>query len=404
LIVDDVTDTLSHVSRLLSFEPDIEVVGEATSAVEAIRLTRELRPDIVLMDINMPDVDGLEATERLFREVPGVATIMMSVNDDSDYVRRAMMAGARGYLVKPFNSDELVASIRGVFVRRPELTESLVAVGPGTNPHERNKKGRIVAVFSPKGGVGRTTLAVNLAVAAASLEKSVALVDADLQFGDAAVLLNLDAKKGSFADVATELSQGNPDGVEAALLTHRSNVHVLLSPPSPDAAETITEEHMRTVLDRLTQGHDLVVVDCATHLDDTTLAILDVADQILMPVTLDMTAILSTRVFLEVGERIGYRDGKVTVVLNRADSNHGIQVEDVERSIGRKVDHMVVSDGRAAVHALNLGVPFVLGNKRARVSEDIMALARSYFAEAAPEPEAPAPRPRLERRLAFARR
>jgi len=408
LIVDNVAETVSHVARLLSFESDMDVVGTAASGTEAIRQALQLRPDVVLMDINIPDLDGIEATQRLSHELPSAVTIMMSVQDEGDYVRRSMLAGARAYLVKPFKAEELLNSIRSAVTLRVTHSPTLVPVGPGEKPVAAEamppQKGRIVAVFSHKGGVGCTTLAVNLAAGVAELGRSVALVDADLQFGDVGVLLNLDPKKGSFADVAAELAQGNQEAVDGVLVTHSSHVQVLLAPPSPEAAELVTPDYMRAVLERLTQLNEVVVVDCTTYLNDMTLAVLDMADQVICPVTLDMTAILSTRVFVDVADRIGYREGKLSFVLNRADSNHGIRVDDVERSLGRKVDHMVVSDGRAAVHALNHGVPFVIGNRKARISEDVMGVAQSLFEEKhEEEPVAPNP-PRVERRLAFARR
>lgn len=403
LVVDDISDTAAQIARLLSFESDMQVVGTAGSSAEALALARELHPDIVLMDINMPDVDGIETTERLSRELPSTAAVMMSVQADPEYLRRSMLAGARGYLVKPFTSDELFESIRGVIARRQENGHALVSVGPGTTRGEQWTTGRVVAVFSPKGGVGSTTVAVNLAVAAAQMGKTTALVDADLQFGDVAMLLNLDPLRGSIGDVVADLGQ-EPDAVDGALAQHGSGVHVLLAPPSPDAAELVNAEHIRGVINRLAQTHETVVVDCSAYLNDQTLAVLDVADQILCVLSLDITAIRSARVFIDVAEKLGYREDKLNFVLNRADSSHGIRTEDVERSIGRKVEHMVVSDGRAAVHALNHGVPFVLGNRRARVSQDIVTLAESLFGEHKEETEAETPKPRVERRLVFARR
>jgi pilus assembly protein CpaE len=78
---------------------------------------------------------------------------------------------------------------------------------------------------------------------------------------------------------------------------------------------------------------------------------------------------------------LGYSDDKLKLVLNRADSAYGIRVQDVEQSIGRKIDHSIVSDGQTVVYALNRGVPFVLGNKHARVSQDVMKLTKAVAGE-----------------------
>jgi pilus assembly protein CpaE len=120
---------------------------------------------------------------------------------------------------------------------------------------------------------------------------------------------------------------------------------------------------------------DLVVVDCPSSFNDSTLAVLDESDLILTLLTLEITSVKNMRLFLEVSEQLGYGPEKIRLVLNRADSTLGIRVADVEHSIGRKVDHTIVSDGRSVVYALNRGVPFFLSNREAQVSQDIARLA-----------------------------
>ena len=115
LIVDDIPETRDHLAKLLGFEPDIDVAGTASSGAEAIEQAAKILPDVILMDINMPDMDGITATERLSTQVPSASVVMMSVQGEADYLRRSMLAGAREFLVKPFSSDELTASIRQVF-------------------------------------------------------------------------------------------------------------------------------------------------------------------------------------------------------------------------------------------------------------------------------------------------
>jgi pilus assembly protein CpaE len=379
LIVDDIPETRDHLTKLLGFEADIEVVGSAASGSEALQLAGSLLPDVVLMDINMPDMDGIAATEQLAARVPTAAVVMMSVQGEADYLRRSMLAGAREFLVKPFSSDELTASIRQVHVREREKA-SRMALAPkaGANASDR-EPGRVIALFSPKGGVGRTTLAVNLAVAAATeLDKKVVLVDASFQFGDVGVLLNLNPKNKSIADLAPELEAGGePESLDTFVINHSSGIRVLLAPPSPEMAELITTAGVKRVIEKLRMEHDLVVVDCTSWFNDTTLAILDMADVILTMLSLEITSIKNMRLFLEVADQLGYERGKVRLVLNRADSTLGIRVADVEHSIGRKVDHTVVSDGRSVVYALNRGVPFFLSNREAQVSQDVLRLAQA---------------------------
>jgi len=114
LIVDDISSTIDNLKKLLSFEDDIDVVGTATNGREAVETTKQLGPDLVLMDVNMPEMDGIQATEILATEAPNSPVIIMSVQGERDYLRRAMQSGAREFLIKPFSGDELIASIRRV--------------------------------------------------------------------------------------------------------------------------------------------------------------------------------------------------------------------------------------------------------------------------------------------------
>jgi len=383
VIVDDIAETRDHLAKLLSFESDIAVAGSVGSGPEALALAADKPVDVLLLDINMPGMDGIATAEQLALRAPTAAIIMMSVQGEPDYLRRAMLAGAREFLVKPFSSDELAGSIRQVHQRERQKFDRVAGTRPvsTTNGHAeppRGVAGRVVTFFSPKGGVGRTTLAVNFAVAARTeLGKRVALVDAGLQFGDVGVLLNLNPKNQSIADVAREMTGGDFETLESTLIDHSTGVRVLMAPPSPEMAELVTPDHVSRIIGALRTTHDVVVVDCSPLLQDVTLAILDQSDVVLTVLTLEITNIKNIRQFLALVEQLGYPDDKVQLLLNRADSGYGIRLQDVESSIGRKISHSVVSDGRTVVYALNRGVPFVVAARQARVSEDIVRLAKT---------------------------
>ncbi|HUP83520.1 MAG TPA: response regulator, partial [Candidatus Limnocylindria bacterium] len=220
VIVDDIVETRDHLAKLLSFEGDILVSGSVGSGQEALNLATQTPVDVLLLDINMPGMDGLATAEQLSLRVPTAQIIMMSVQGEPDYLRRAMLAGAREFLVKPFSSDELAASIRNVNQRERQKMDRVASTRPAapTNGHAepvQTHNGQVVTFFSPKGGVGRTTLAVNFAVAAKTeMGKKVALVDGNLQFGDVGVLLNLNPKNQSIADVAREMASGDLETLE----------------------------------------------------------------------------------------------------------------------------------------------------------------------------------------------
>ena len=383
VIVDDIVETRDHLAKLLSFESDIAVIGSVGSGQEALNLATQTPVDVLLLDINMPGMDGIATAEQLSLRVPTASIIMMSVQGEPDYLRRAMLAGAREFLVKPFSSDELAASIRNVHERERQKMDRVASARPQapSNGHTepvQTHNGQVVTFFSPKGGVGRTTLAVNFAVAAkAELGKKVALVDGGLQFGDVGVLLNLNPKNQSIADVAREMATGDLETLETTLVDHSTGVRVLMAPPSPEMAELVGPDHVSKIVNELRKTHDLVVVDCSPLLQDVTLAFLDASDIVLTVLTLEITNIKNIRQFLALVEQLGYPEGKVQLLLNRADSGYGIRLHDVESSIGRKISHSVVSDGRTVVYALNRGVPFVVAARQARVSEDVVKLAKT---------------------------
>ncbi len=384
LIVDDISDTRENLSKLLMFERDIDVVGTAGSGPEALEVARKLYPDVVLMDINMPEMDGIKAAELMSSDMPGIGIIMMSVQGEQDYLRRAMLAGAREFLVKPFSGDDLVRSIRHVY--RLESSKRAMAQAavpmqgtgmPGVKQNEEDShQGRILTIVSPKGGVGRSTLAANLAVALKlSTQKKVALVDGSLYFGDLGVMLNLLSNK-TICDAVEHIDDLDIDLLNDIMVTHSSGVKVLLAPPQPEMAELVTAEHVRRVLVELSNNFDYVVVDTWPSFADTVLAVMDLADSILLVMTLEMTAIKDVKLYLEVVDKLNYPAEKVSLVLNRAGSAGGIKVEAVEETLRHKILVGLSNDGVAMLMAINQGVPLVISAREHPFSRDIYRLAR----------------------------
>jgi len=394
LIVDDIADTRENLAKLIGFEPDMEVAATAGGGQEAVNLAKQHRPHVILMDINMPDMDGITATEIISNTVPESPIIMMSVQGEQDYLRRSMLAGAREFLVKPFSADELINSIRHVHelekVRRARYAPVAPVAAPGAAAAAAaaagRETGKIITFFSPKGGVGRTTIATNLAVALHQLTgKPVVLVDGSLPFGDIAVILNMSPKAKTIADLIGSFETADSDVVESILVQHSTGIKVMLAPPTPESTELITGAHIKHVLELLRERYAYIVVDTWPSFQEQVITMLDVADVILTLMTLEITSLKNVRVFMEVVEKLGYDEAKVQLVANRNDSSGGIKASDVEASLGRKIPHTIVSDGRTLVLAVNRGVPFVISHRDSQVAKDIFALAqRVAAAETAP--------------------
>lgn len=376
MIVDDIVDTRDQIEKLLFFEKDIEVVAKASNGREAVALAKQYKPDVILMDINMPDMDGITATEAIMTQDPTVQVIIMSVQGETDYLRRAMLAGAREFLTKPIGADDLYKSIRHVHrlaATRPRLAAQGIS-GDGT-PSDNGAQGQIIAVFSPKGGVGTSTIAANLSVALRQLtNKKVALVDGNLIFGDLNVILNLVSTK-TIVDLANRIDDLDRDLLNDVLVTHTSQVKVLLAPPNPQTGELVTSDHLRTILELMRREFDYVVVDTQSSFQDRALAVLDMADRIIALMTLEMPCIKNIKLFLEVAELLEYSKEKIMLVLNKADNRMGFSVKDVQSNIQHEVGLQIANAPLEVTYSINQGVPLVIAKRTHQVSKDVFTLA-----------------------------
>ena len=386
MIVDDIIDTRDQLEKLLFFEKDIEVVAKASNGREAIALARQHRPQVILMDINMPDMDGIAATEAILTQDPTIQVIIMSVQGETDYIRRAMLAGAREFLIKPISADDLYRSIR--HVARLAATRPVVPVmgmSGQTASGPSDVDGEIFAVFSPKGGVGVSSIAANLAVAIRQqTNKKVALVDGNVLFGDLSVLLNLRPDK-TILDLASRIEGLDRDLLNDVMATHPTQIRVLLAPPDPQRGELVTADQIRTILEALRQEFHYVIVDTPASFQDRSLAALDLAQRVITLMTLEMHCIRNVKLFLEVADLLGYPADKVMLVLNKATNRTGIRAEDVEKHLQRKLALQIGDAAQEMTLAINQGTPLILAKPNHQVSKDIMNLARELVAKSSKE-------------------
>lgn len=384
LIVDDIADTRENVRKLLQFESDIEVVGAAKSGKEGIAFSQEYDPDVILMDINMPDMDGISATEAILRSKPHAQVIMLSVQGDPNYMRRAMLAGARDFLTKPPMADELISAIRrSGEMARQERTKSIQAQVMPSMPGATMAagfsltRGKVIVVYSPKGGVGCTTIAVNLALALHNEDTRTTLVDGNLQFGDVAVFIN-EQGKNTIVDLATRVNELEPDIVKGVMIQHAaSGVHVLAAPSRPEYAEQINSDQFSQLIDYLRQLYAYVVIDTTPTLNDIILTAIDKSDVIVLVTTQDIPSIKNTRLFLDLLHTMGIERERVVFTMNRYDKRIAITPERVGDNLKQPVVAVVPLDERVVVPAVNRGVPFILDNKTQPAARGILSLAES---------------------------
>jgi len=385
ILVDDIPETRENFRKLLQFESDIEVLGTARTGKEGIDLAKELRPDVILMDINMPDMDGITATEIIRKEIPFTQIVILSVQGDPNYMRRAMLAGARDFLTKPPMVDELISAIRRAGSMAKD-ERSKVNVRYPTQPGGISKGefipsiglvGKIIIVYSPKGGVGCTTVATNLAVTLHNDETPAVLVDGNLQFGDVAVLLN-ERGKNSIVDLAPRVDELDPDVVEDVLISHKmSGLRILTAPSRPEHAESVSGEAFGKILKYLRQLYSYVIVDTSSTLTDVVLSAIDVCDVIVLLTTQDIPAINNARLFLDLIDILEIERSQIIFAMNRHDKRIGISPEAIGENLKQKIVAVLPFDEKVVVPSVNRGVPFVINSKSKPISKAIFELAEA---------------------------
>jgi pilus assembly protein CpaE len=358
MVVDDIAQTRENIVRSLSFHTHIQVVATAANGKEAIQLARSKHPDVVLMDVNMPDMDGLTATSGVRKVSPASQIIILTVQDDLDYMRRAMMVGARDFLSKPPLIDELVTAVQNAYEYSKQERIKLAAQQPLQSTAAQRSRGRILTVYSSKGGTGRTSLAANLAVTLSNSETKVLIVDGDLQFGDVSVMFN-EPEKTSVWDLAVRAEELDVEFVESVLVSHRSGVK-LIGAPRPEEAEEISAAHFTKMLRYLSTLFAYVIVDTSTHLSETTLAAIDASDLLLIVTLQDIPSIVSTRRFLDLVPQLKIPPQRLLLVMNGFDEQLNISPDKVNQTFQQEIAAIIPLEARVVVPSINRGLPFML--------------------------------------------
>lgn len=372
LVVDDSATARAFVKATLT-RFGLQVV-EAGSGPEALAVLGGQPVDVVITDVVMPDMDGYELVRRI-RKDPRVCAIpvlvLTSRGDVADKVA-GFEAGADDYMVKPFEPVELEVRIKALLARRGSTSTPIVAP---------QKSATVVAVFGCKGGVGTTTLAVNLALALREITSGVvALMDADLSFGDVGLHLNVPPVH-TINDLIQYVDELDSAMLAQAMVEHPSGVRILLSPPRPERAEEVSARLVGRVLDVASYMFDYIVVDTQRMYDDRTLMVLDKAAIILLVLTADIGALRNASLFLALARTLGYPADKVVPVLNGTGVDTGIREQDVKRVLGGREPFPLESGGVEVALATNQGSPIILTNPRNKAARGVWHLAEKIAAD-----------------------
>ncbi len=367
-----VVDDDPNVQRLLTYtlkQEGYEILV-ASDGAEGFRLWGAETPALILLDVMLPKLDGYQVAAKIrAEEGPGshVPIVMLTAEREVDQRVRGLRAGADDYLIKPFHPAELLARIKSLLAR---FAPKDVLVG-------RPPLGRVIAFYGAKGGVGTTTIAINAAIALhRELGRRVVLVDANFQFGDHRVFLDLGLDRKSIVDIVTAPTI-DAELVRQVLVKHDSGVDLLLAPPAPESAELVTEGHVATILEHLRSMYDYVVLDIDKRLDEVNLTILDAADAFFVVMTADLSCLKNVRLVLEAAGHLGIESDRVRLVLNRSNAFTGINVKNAEGALKRTIDFQVMNEYRAAISALNSGSPFMYTKTDSPLGRSLLDFARA---------------------------
>ena len=334
---------------------------------------------VVVLGPDLELDDALKIAEDLRTSRPTISVVLVVAALDTQVLTRAMKAGARD-VVQADDVEAVADSIR-------QAHQLFVAL---RGPAGAKNVGRVVTVFSPKGGVGKTTVAVNLSLALSEGgARKVCLVDLDLAFGDVAITMQL------FPTHSIEQAIGSEDALdlpmlEGLLTRHHDSMMVLAAPPHPDIRERVTPALISRILRTLKEGFDYVVVDTAPSFDDQVLTALDETDECVIVATLDVPTLKNVKVALETLEMLNIASGHRHLLLNRADDAVGIGADKVEAILGMPVS-TAVSTSIDVAAATNSGLPIVLEQPRHGASASFARLASVVTGESVTPPTTETP-------------
>jgi pilus assembly protein CpaE len=357
----------------------IEVVGIINGLDESWRTLQETATDLLIVACEGYSDRALYFIDAAVKQQPERPVVVLTTGSPNGFVRRVFESGADDIVTLPEAPDRIGFALeKAVARRRGAAVASGIALAP------------MICILGPKGGTGKTLVSSNLGVALAAGGGQAVLVDLDLQFGDIGLALGLRPDKTIY-DLARSGGSLDAEKLDAYLVKHASGLKVLLAPTRPDQASAVTVDFLRDVFTTLRSVADYVVVDTPPGFTPEVIAAIDASSHVCMVGMLDSLSLKNTKLGLETLELMGYDTGRISLLLNRADTRVGITHEDVEAIIGRAPDVLVPSDRQIPI-SVNDGIPIVARDERSEPARAFRKLAEKYVQsheEAAPQVEAP---------------
>ncbi len=369
----------------LAEHPALQLVGSCADLADATGVLADSGAHVVLHCA--PTAERFPAgdveTLRSLTNAP-IVLVVPAMNDE--LLGDALAAGILDVAVLSQPIDATVFAIKKAY--------SMATIRPSTAAPRAGGEATVVTLFSPRGGSGKTTLAVNLGVLLARAGRRVLALDLDLQFGDMALLAGLEPEKSIF-DLVMAHRELDPDALAGYVTTHDSGLDVLAAPMRPEDAELVTEERLANVFAVARAAYDVIVVDTPPVFHGPVLATLDRTDVLLLVTTGDVPAAKNVKLSLQTLDLLHVPADRRHVVLNRAGERDGLKAGEIERALDFKVRFEVPAE-RDMSAAVNRGTPMAASHPRSPAVKALAAIAAAVV-PAGPAAAKPARR-RLGRR------
>ena len=354
---EDLAETL-HEQASLSVTRATDRNGQRAASAADVALHVVSSPGDVAEEINQ------------VRSLSNAPLILAAYGEPNGIAETGLAVGAADVLVLPQPAETLLFALRKAARANSALSDA----------------GKIVTIFSPKGGSGKTVLATNLAIATMRAGTSTLLVDLDLQFGDAALTLAI-PPRATIADLAAASGDVDIEKLKAFVsVGPRSPLPLLAAPKRPEEAQMVGQAELGAILDAARRAYSAIVIDTGPLFDGAMLSALDRTDQLLLICNPEVTSLKNARLGLETIDRLGFPRDRISVVVNRSGSVGGVSRREIEEVLEVDVAFELPDDPAVPV-AINRATPVVLVDEKSRFARAVVALSSAIFAEA-PAPAA----------------
>ena len=367
MLVSKQEPVLNLLRQFIEYDNETEVVAEASGGDQALEKVENSAPDVLIINSGGPDSDALSLAERVIQRKPRTFVVVTARDITVDLLKNATNIGCHNVIEFPDSWKTLSEEIHRIYNSE---TARIAALDTNQRVVWSSK---VITVFSAKGGLGKTTIATNLAVQLAAGNKKVVLLDLDLQFGDVHIFMDVEPKE-TIADLVQDMDSLSIDSVRSYMTVHPSGVHIISAPKSPEYADVVSGDRIQALLGLLRSYYDYVIIDTATNFSDATISALEAATLILFVTGLDVSILKNSKLAIGILESLGQKK-KVRTLINRAVEINSITTADVQRIVDAPILSQIPSDYMTAVAALNRGQPFVESAPKAKLSLAIIDIA-----------------------------